>query len=99
MDECASAQACAQLYLFAPHRDTHAEIERMWIRLPIEAEVSESMLARFLEGAAFGPDEIAIWSRHMRGDASGHNDPTAESLAQKIVMLAKQGERDPVRLQ
>ena len=83
-----------------PHvRDTLAEIERMWNRLAVEAEVSESMLTRFLEDAAFGPDEIAIWSRHMRGDASGHNDPTAETLAQTIVMLAKQGERDPVRLE
>ncbi len=27
------------------------------------------------------------------------NDPTAETLAQTIVMLAKQGERDPVRLE
>ena len=44
-----------------PHvRDTLAEIERMWNRLAIEAEVSESMLTRFLEDAAFGPDEIAI---------------------------------------
>ena len=32
-------------------------------------------------------------------NASGHNDPTAETLAQTIVMLAKQGERDPVRLE
>jgi hypothetical protein len=31
-------------------------------------------------------------------NASGHNDPTAETLAQTIVMLAKHGERDPVRL-
>jgi hypothetical protein len=44
-----------------PHvRDTLAQIERMWNRLAIEAEVSESMLTRFLEGAAFGPDDIAI---------------------------------------
>ena len=32
-------------------------------------------------------------------NASGHNDPTAETLAQIIVMLAKQGERDPIRLE
>jgi hypothetical protein len=32
----------------------------MWNRLAVEAEVSESMLTRFLEDAAFGPDEIAI---------------------------------------
>ena len=32
-------------------------------------------------------------------NASGHNDPTAGTLAHTIVMLAKQGERDPVRLE
>ena len=32
----------------------------MWNRLAVEAEVSEAMLTRFLEGAAFGPDDIAI---------------------------------------
>ena len=85
-----------------PHvRDTLAEIERMWNRLAVEAEVSESMLTRFLEGAAFGPDEIAIMvAAYEVGltqiNASG---PTAETLAQTIVMLAKQGERDPVRLE
>ena len=88
-----------------PHvRETLAEIERMWIRLAVEAEVSESMLTRFLEDAAFGPDEIAIMvAAYEVGltqmNAGGHNDPTAETLAQTIVMLAKQGERDPVRLE
>jgi hypothetical protein len=88
-----------------PHvRDTLAEIERMWNRLAVEAEVSESMLTRFLEDAAFGPDEIAIMvAAYELGlthiNASGHNDPTAETLARKIVMLAKQGERDPDRLE
>jgi hypothetical protein len=88
-----------------PHvRETLAEIERMWIRLAVEAEVSESMLTRFLEDAAFGPDEIAIMvAAYELGlthiNASGHNDPTAETLARKIVMLVKQGERDPDRLE
>jgi hypothetical protein len=76
----------------------------MWNRLAVEAEVSESMLTRFLEDAAFGPDEIAIMvAAYEVGltqiNANGHNDPTAETLAQTIVMLAKQGERDPVRLE
>jgi hypothetical protein len=88
-----------------PHvRDTLAEIERMWNRLAVEAEVSEAMLTRFLECAAFGPDDIAIMvAAYEAGltqiNVSGHNDPTAETLAQTIVMLAKQGERDPVRLE
>src|SRR4051794_5928831 len=77
-----------------PHvRDTLAEIERMWNRLAVEAEVSEVMLTRFLEGAAFGPDEIAIMVAAYEVEltqinVSGHNDPTAETLAQTIVMLA-----------
>ena len=85
-----------------PHvRDTLADIERMWKRLAVEAEVSEAMLTRFLEGAAFGLDDIAIMvAAYEVGltqiNASG---PTAETLAQTIVMLAKQGERDPVRLE
>ena len=87
-----------------PHvRDTLAEIERMWNRLAVEAEVSESMLTRFLEDTAFGPDEIAImvaaYEVGLTQINAGCNDPTAETLAQTIVMLAKQGERDPVRLE
>jgi hypothetical protein len=63
-----------------------------------------SMLTRLLEDTAFGPDEIAIMvMAYEMGltqiNASGDNDPTAETLAQTIVMLAKQGERDPVRLE
>ena len=46
---------------------------------------------------------LPLWSWRMRWitqiNASGDNDPTAETLAQTIVMLAKQGERDPVRLE
>ncbi len=63
-----------------PHvRDTLGEIERMWNRLAVEAEVSESMLTRFLEYAAFGPDEIAIMvAAYEVGltqiNASGHDD-------------------------
>jgi hypothetical protein len=60
-------------------------------------------LARFLQGAAFGPDEIAILVAAY--DAAFHEldlisptDARAETLAKTIVMLAKQGERDPVRL-
>src|SRR3954447_12827944 len=53
--------------------------------------------------AAFGPDEIATMVAAyelglMQINASGHNDPAAETLEQTIVMLTKRGERDPVRL-
>ena len=88
----------------SPHvRDTLADIERMWNRLAVEAEVSQAMLSRFLGGAAFGPDEIAIMvAAYDAGlkqiNVGGQNDIVAESLAQTIVMLAKRGERDPNRL-
>jgi len=106
--ECrARAAECQKMAQNArrPHvRDTLAEIERMWNRLAVEAEVSEAMLTRFLEGVAFGPDEFAIMvAAYEVGltqiNVSGHNDPTAETLAQTIVMLAKRGERDPIRLE
>ena len=79
-------------------------LRSMWNRLAVEAEVSDSMLTRFIEDTAFGPDEIAIMvAAYEVGlteiNSSGHNDPAAETLAQTIVMLAKQGERDPVRLE
>ena len=54
----AKCQAMAQ-NARRPHvRDTLTDIERMWNRLAVEAEVSEAMLTRFLGGVAFGPDEI-----------------------------------------
>ena len=88
----------------SPHvRDTLADIERMWNRLAVETEVSQAMVSRFLGGAAFGPDEIAIMTGAYEAglkqiNVSGHNDVAAEALAQTIVSLAKHGERDPVRL-
>ena len=71
---------------------------------PLKPRCRSSMLTRFLEDTAFGPDEIAIMvMAYEMGltqiNASGHNAPTAETLAQTIVMLAKRGERDPVRLE
>ena len=80
-----------------PHvRDTLAEIERMWNRLAVEAEVSDSMLTRFLEDTAFGPDEIAIMvMAYEMGltqiNASGHNDPTAENSRADNCDVSKAG--------
>jgi hypothetical protein len=88
----------------SPHvRDTLADIERMWNRLAVETEVSQAMVSRFLGGAAFGPDEIAIMTGAYEAglkqiNVSGQNDVAAEALAQTIVRLAKHGERDPIRL-
>jgi len=87
----------------SPHvRDTLADIERIWNRLAVETEVSQAMVSRFLGGASFGPDEIAIMAGAYEAGreqikVSGRNDATAETLAQTIVMLAKRGERDPIR--
>ena len=86
-----------------PHvRDALADIERIWNRLAVETEVSQAM-SRFLGGAAFGPDEIAIMTGAYEAglkqiNVSGQNDVAAEALAQTIVRLAKHGERDPIRL-
>ena len=60
-------------------------------------------LSRFLGGAAFGPDEIAIMAGAYEAglkqiNVSGQNDVAAKLLAQTIVRLAKHGERDPIRL-
>ena len=100
------AAQCHEMAENAPSahvRDTLADIERMWNRLAVEAEVSQAMLSRFLGGAAFGPDEIAIMAGAYEAglkqiSVSSQNDPDAETLAQTIVMLAKRGERDPNRL-
>jgi hypothetical protein len=60
-------------------------------------------LTPFLEGAVFRPDEIAVmvgaYEAALREmDLTSYNAPGAATLAKTIVMLAKQGERDPVRL-
>jgi hypothetical protein len=60
-------------------------------------------LTPFLEGTVFGPDEITVmvgaYEAALREmDLTGHTASGAVTLAKTIVMLAKQGERDPVRL-
>jgi len=45
---------------------------------------------------------VSLIAKVVQGDqagSSGHNDPTPQIFAQTIVMLAKQGERDPIRLE
>jgi len=59
-------------------------------------------LTPFLKGTHFGPEEIAIMVAAYQA-ALRQLDLTAHSLgaatvAKTIVMLATQGERDPVRL-
>jgi hypothetical protein len=70
---------------------------------PSEIDDGQMPLTPFLAGAVFRPDEIAVmvvaYEAALRQmDLTGHTEPRAEMLARSIVVLAKNGERDPVRL-
>ena len=59
-------------------------------------------IARLLQNASFGPDEIKVLVRAFE-EALGtlrvdRNDPISEALAKKIIELAQHGERDPLAL-
>ena len=59
-------------------------------------------LTRFLLNTSFGPEEIAVLVAAFEGvlrelDFADCAGPAAE-MARKVVELAKQGERDPIRL-
>jgi hypothetical protein len=60
-------------------------------------------MTRLLNGSAFSPDDITILTTAFE-DAlrtlrlSDRTDPATEMIAKKIISLAQQGERDPVRL-
>jgi hypothetical protein len=64
----------------------------MSIRVPVESEQE-----------VFGPDTIAVLATALK-DALHHlrlldrNDPTVNKVANRIIELARQGERDPSRL-
>jgi len=58
---------------------------------------------RFLQNQAFGPDQITLMTTAFEDALSklqvvDRTDPAAESLAKRILELAQQGERDPIRL-
>ena len=60
-------------------------------------------LTRFLQNTSFGPEEIAVLVAAFEGvlrelDFADRAGPAAEMAARKVVELAKQGERDPIRL-
>jgi hypothetical protein len=60
-------------------------------------------LSRFSRDATFAPGEIAVMNRAFEGTLGAlglvdRTDPAAEMVAKNIIELAKQGERDPVRL-
>lgn len=52
---------------------------------------------------AFGPEEVAILTRAFDEALSklglvNRDDPATRTVARRIIELAKQGERDPIRL-
>jgi hypothetical protein len=60
-------------------------------------------ITRLLHNTAFGPDEIAVlvaaFEDTLRAlSLVNRADPATEIVAKKIIELAKQGERDPIRL-
>jgi hypothetical protein len=60
-------------------------------------------LTKFLQGKAFGPDEIAVMVKAFEDTLrelglADRTDPATEIVARRIIDLAHQGERDPVRL-
>jgi hypothetical protein len=59
-------------------------------------------ITRLLQNASFGPDEIRVLVRAF-DEALGtlrvdRNGLVADALAKKIIELAQEGERDPIRL-
>jgi hypothetical protein len=60
-------------------------------------------IRRLLENHVFGPDEIAVLTTAFEDTLralrlTDRADPATEIIAKKIIELAQQGERDPVRL-
>ena len=60
-------------------------------------------ITRFLNGPVFSPADIVILSTAFEDalralNLTNRDDPTTEIVAKKIIEIAKQGERDPVRL-
>ena len=58
---------------------------------------------RLLQNHAFGPDEITVLTSAFddalrRLHLADRADPATEVVARKIIELAQQGERDPIRL-
>jgi len=60
-------------------------------------------IKRLVEGRAFDPDEVELLVRVFDAALRDLNlthtaDPATELVAKRIIELALQGERDPVRL-
>jgi hypothetical protein len=60
-------------------------------------------IQRLLEINAFGPEEIAILTTAFEDALRSlclvdRTDPVTQMVAKKLIELAQQGERDPIRL-
>ena len=60
-------------------------------------------IRRLLENHVFGPEEITVLTTAFEDTLralrlADRTDPATEIIAKKIIELAQQGERDPVRL-
>jgi hypothetical protein len=67
------------------------------------ARASSMTVYRLFKNKAFEPEAIAIMTRAHADvcrtlGVSEHDDPEANTVAQKVIEFAQRGERDPVRL-
>jgi hypothetical protein len=72
-------------------------------RLASNARASCMAVYRLFKNRAFEPEAIAIMTRAHADvcrtlGVSEHDDPEANTVAQKVIEFAQRGERDPVRL-
>ena len=74
---------------------------------PVKAANTSGAIAvpirRLLENHVFGPEEITVLTTAFEDTLralhlADRADPATEIIAKKIIELAQQGERDPVRL-
>ena len=74
---------------------------------PVKAANTSGAIAvpirRLLENHVFGPEEITVLTTAFEDTLralrlADRTDPATEIIAKKIIELAQQGERDPVRL-
>jgi hypothetical protein len=72
-------------------------------KLTNKLEATAVPIRRLLESHVFGPDEITVLTTAFEDTLRtlrlvDRADPATEIIARKIIELAQQGERDPVRL-
>jgi hypothetical protein len=93
ISSCQSAATALAIQLL-PQAESAVWPARRSLAMPIH---------RLLENHAFGPDEIRVLTSAFddvlrKLDLADRADPVTEVVARKIIELAQQGERDPIRL-